>query len=404
MLKLFFIALFISVALCSSQAQEVLEWRGKDRTGYYPEKGLLKSWPTDGPELLWEFDGLGNGYSSPAITSENIYITGEIDTVNYLFCLNNSGKMIWKSKVGKEWIINYPGSRSTPTVVGSLVYTTAGWGTIACFDAKSGAVKWSADYIKDFNGRINRFGFSESVVVDGDLVFCTPGSADTNIVALNRYTGELQWICKGLGQLASYSSPLLIKLPERNILVTFTKSELLGIDTKNGHLLWVHKQDSAGDVHINTPFYEDGFIYYITGDGNGAVKLNLSADGKEISEIWRNKSADNTMGGFIKINDYIYSSGYEKRLWFSIDANTGKIVDSLKFDKGNTIAAENLLYLYNEKGNLALVKPTGPKLDIVSSFKITRGSKAHYSHPVINDGILYLRRGKSLLAYNIRNN
>ena len=400
--KLFTFIAFGLMAALQSPAQEILQWRGADRTGFFHESNLLKSWPAEGPKLLWEYDGLGNGYGSPVITSTNIYVNGEIDTVSYLFALDLSGKFLWKSKIGKEWVLSYPGSRTTPTVVNDFIYVTAGWGTVACLEARTGKVKWSIDMMKDFNGPITRFGFSESVLVDGNLVFCGPGNADTNVVALDRFTGKIQWICKGLGEMTSYCSPQLIKLPQRNILVTFSKNALLGIDTKDGKLLWSHKQDGEGDVHINTPLFENGYIYYITGNGNGSVKLKLSDDGTSITEVWRNGLCDNTMGGFIKLNDYIYTASYGSRYWYSQDANTGNVVDSIKFDKGTTNYADGMLYLYNEKGQMGLFKPKGPKMELVSSFKITKGTKAHYAHPVINKGIMYVRHGKSLLAYDIK--
>jgi len=85
-----------------------------------------------------------------------------------------------------------------------------------------------------------------------------------------------------------------------------------------------------------------------------------------------------------------------------MEANTGKITDSLKFDKGVTIYADGLLYCYNEKGQLGIFRPEGPKMAAVSSFKVTRGTKAHYAHPVVNQGILYVRHGRSLLAYDVK--
>jgi glutamine cyclotransferase len=154
---------------------------------------------------------------------------------------------------------------------------------------------------------------------------------------------------------------------------------------------------------VNPPPFEHGYIESITGDGTGSVKLKLSDDGSQITEVWRSRACDNTFGGFIKIKDVIYSSGYEKRSWFSIDANTGQALDSLKFDRGATIAADDMLYLYNERGQMGLVKPNGAIMELVSTFKITRGTKAHFAHPVINKGILYLRHGKSLMAFEIKN-
>jgi outer membrane protein assembly factor BamB len=331
-----------------------------------------------------------------------IYVNGEIDTISYLFALDRKGKFLWKAPIGREWTLNYPGTRNTPTIVNDLVYVTAGLGTVACLDARTGEKRWSVDMVSDFHAPVTRFGFSESLAVSGNTVFCSPGNPDTNVVALDRFTGKIKWISKGLGQMTSYCSPSIISLPGLEILVTFSKSALLGIDTRDGTLLWSHKQDGEGDVHINTPLFDNGFIYYITGDGNGSVKLQLSADGKAITEVWRNPACDNTMGCFIKLNSYIYTASYGKRYWYTLDVNTGMITDSVKFDKGVTIFADSMLYCYNEKGQMGLFKPNGPHMEAVSSFKITRGTKAHYAHPVICEGVMYVRHGRSLLAYDVK--
>lgn len=384
-----------------SFSQQVLEWRGADRSGAFNEKNLLKSWPEGGPALLWENANMGNGYGSPIITDKNIYILGETDTICYLYGLDINGKELWKSKVGPEWVINYPGVRTTPTLVDGLLYVSTGMGIVACFDAATGKEKWSVDMVKENNGRNVRFGYSESILIDGKMAFFMPGGADTNVIAMDRFTGKIIWICKGQGQIPSYCSPMIIKLPQRNILVTFSKNILLGIDIKDGKLLW--SQEQAGeDVQVNTPLYENGFIYYIAGDGNGAVKLKLSDDGTSITDVWKNKKCDNLFGAFNKVNDYIYTSGYEKRYYYALDEKTGAITDSVKFDRGTINYADGMLYLYNEKGHMGLFKPAGPKLEKVSSFQVTKGTKAHYAHPVICNGILYIRHGKSLLAYDIR--
>jgi len=386
-----------------SSGQEILQWRGPNRSGVYNETGLLKIWPVAGPELLWEFDGLGNGYGSPVITKTNIFINGEIDTVSYLYALDLSGKYLWKAKIGKEWILNYPGSRSTPTVVDDLVYVTTGWGQVACLETRSGKERWSVNMMSDFHGLAPRFGFAESVLVSGNTVYCSPGSPDTNVVALDRFTGRIIWISKGVGEMTAYCSPMLISLPQRNILVTFSKTTMLGIDTKDGNLLWYYKQEGQEiDCQVNTPIYENGIIYSIAGNGNGAFRLKLSDDGTQVTEVWKNGRCDNLMGGFIKVNDYIYTSGYEIRQYYTVETTGGKIVDSLKFDRGTINYADGMLYLYNERGNVGLFKPNGPKMELVSSFKVTRGTKAHFSHPVICNGIMYIRHGKSLLAYKIK--
>jgi outer membrane protein assembly factor BamB len=400
---------FLSSLLTFSQS--IAQWRGLERNGVYNESNLLKSWPAAGPALLWENGTIGNGYGSPTITDDRVYICGEIDTVGYLFAFDLKGTLIWKSGYGNEWVLNYEGARCAPTVTGDLIYVSSGLGNVACFDAKYGEKKWSVDMLKDLRGRFTLFGHAESLLVDGEKVFLVPGGVDTNVVAFNRFTGKVLWVCKGQGEIPGYNSPYMIRLPERNVLVTFSAYSLLGIDAMTGELLWTHNQDNIpvaerkpgnGDTHSNTILYENGFIYYIAGDGNGAVKFELSGDGKQIKQIWRNKGIDNYMGGFIKTGNYIYSCLSEKKALISLDANTGKVADSLKAGTGTIIFSDGLLYYYNQKGEMNLVKPDQGNLELISSFKITAGTKEHFSHPVIHNGVLYIRHGKVLQAYNIK--
>ena len=396
-----------------SQSEFISQWRGIERNGIYAETNLLSSWPATGPALLWENGNIGNGYGSPTITADRIYICGEIDTTGYLFAFDHKGNLMWKSGYGNEWVLNYQGARCAPTVAGDLVYVSSGLGNIACFDAKNGERKWFVDMLKDLHGRFTLFGHAESLLVDGDKVFLVPGGADTNVVAFNRFTGKIIWICKGQGEIPGYNSPYMIRLPERTVLVTFSAYSMLGIDAKTGELLWTHNQVNIpvaerkpgnGDTHSNTILYENGFIYYIAGDGNGAVKLELSGDGKQIRQIWRNKGIDNYMGGFVKIGNYLYSCVSEKKKLVSIDANSGQVIDSLKVGTGTIILSDGSLYYYNQKGDMDLVKPDQGKLKLLSSFRITAGTKEHFSHPVIHDGVLYIRHGKVLQAYSIKNN
>ncbi len=403
--------LIFNLIAFAGYSQTMAQWRGVDRKGIYEATDLLKSWPAGGPQLAWSTDSIGNGYGSPAVTADRIYITGEKDSIGYLFSFDLKGNLLWKSDYGKEWTRSFSGSRSTPTVTEGLVYVCSGFGNITCFETKQGNKKWSVDLRKNLNGRYTFHGHSESPLIDGDNIFLVAGGADTNVVALNRFTGKINWICKGMNQIPAYNSPYLINLSTRKILVTFSAYSLLGIDASTGELLWVHEQDNyqpeerkpgVGDTHSNTIWYENGFIYYIAGDGNCAVKLALSPDGKQITQIWRNKEIDNFMGGFIKKDSVIYSTSNYFRQLLAINSNTGEISDSIKCGIGTVISDGNLLYYYNQKGQVNLIDPDLNNFMVISSFSISKGTKEHFSHPVINNGILYIRHGKTLLAYHVK--
>lgn len=395
--------LFLLVTITVSiSAQTITQFRGPDRNGIYPETNLLKAWPAEGPAMLWKVEGIGNGYSSPIISGDRIYLTGEVDSIGYLFAYTKAGTLIWKKQTGREWMENFTGSRSTPTLVDGLLYVETSMGRVICFDALDGTEKWSVDMLKDLNGVNVRFGYSEGLLLNKDLVYCFPGGTDTNAVALNRFNGKIVWVSPAMKDSTAYTSPLLITLPSRQVIVNFSIHNLIGLDAATGELLWHRPLIGPGDIQANTSFYEDGHIYSVTGGGNGAVKLNLSDDGRSFTEIWRNEKVSDVHGGFVKVGNYIYTSQYKPRRYCSLDATTGLISDSLKFDKGSLIFADNMLYCYTEKGMVGLVKPENGKMELVSSFKMPVGTKEYFTIPAISDGVLYLRHGDAMLAYDIK--
>lgn len=386
----------------TKKEEPVSEWRGPNRSGVYNETGLLTHWPAEGPKLVWAIDSIGRGYGSPVFTEDQLFINGETDSTSYLYAYNLQGKLLWKTDCGQEWVKNFPGSRSTPTVVGDLVYVCSGKGDIACFDKRSGTRKWMLNMITDLQGKINMFGYSQSLLVNGDLLYCSPGGTENNIVALNRFTGKLIWSQKAKGEVEAYGSPIVVKRGKNDILMTFTELSFHGINAKTGELLWTHPMDTAGNLHGNIPIIEGNNLIYVAGDGNRAVKLNLSDDGTQISEVWRNKAFDNIMGGVVKIEDKIYGTAHRQMYLKCLDMKSGQVTDSLKMFRGSTIAADGMLYVYTEKGDMNLVNPRPEGMQIVSSFKVTKGTKEHFAHPVIHNGVLYIRHGEALLAYSIK--
>ena len=391
--------LILSTIAC--YVQTITQWRGIERNGIYHEKNLLTNWPADGPRLLWQIDSIGNGFASPIVTADRIYIPGEIDSIGYMFAFTKKGDLVWKKEIGEEWTKNFPGSRSTPTFVDGLLYYCSSMGEIICLDAVNGTKKWSVNMLKDLHGVNVRFGYTESPLIDDERLFCFPGGKDTNIVALNRFTGQLIWKSKGMADSAAYSSPAMIRLPGKKIVVTLMIHHIIGVDAATGELLWSQKMERTNDIHGNTPIYENGYIYCDDRGGNGIVKLELSTDGRSVREVWRNFKAGNIQGGSIKTGKYLYGSRYRPGRFESIDAETGEVADSAKFNCGSTIFADNMLYCYNDQGVMGLIRPDQGKLQIISSFKVTEGTKEHFAHPVIHDGILYIRHGTVLLAYDI---
>lgn len=385
-----------------SNAQEATKWRGVNSAGIYTVDKLLPQWPADGPKVNWSFDKLGQGFSSPVFANDKIYINGMVDGQAVLFVLDQNGKPLQQFKYGKEFDASYPGTRSTPTIVGDLAYLLTGHGKVTCLNLKTGKPAWEKDLINDFGGSNITWGYTESVLVDGDKIYCTPGGKKNNVMALNRITGEPIWSCAGLGELSAYCTPLLVKLPSRQLLVTHTTNHVLGIDASNGKLLWNFEHPNQWAVHPNTPIYQDGGLFVFSGYGQGGEKLKLSADGSSVTKDWEIKSFDSRMGGAVLLDGYLYGSGDSGRSWQCIDWKTGaQKYASTEVTKGVVIAANNKLIGYSEKGELFMAEANPSAFKVISKAKVTLGAEQHWAHPVINKGVLYVHHGNALIAYKI---
>jgi hypothetical protein len=279
-----------------------------------------------------------------------------VDGQAVLFILDLNGKELQHFDYGKEFVESYPGCRSTPTIAGDLAYLLTGNGKLVCLDLKSGKPVWTKELLSQMDGANITWGITESILVDGEKLFCTPGGKTNNVMCLNRMTGETIWNCYGLGELSAYCTPLLVKLPTRQLLVTHTASHVLGIDANMGKLLWSFEHPNEWSVHPNTPVYSEGSIFVFSGYGQGAEKLNLSADGSSATKEFAVKSFDSRMGGAVLLNGFLYGSGDQSdRGWQCIDWKTGeKKYSSTQVGKGVIIAANNQLIGYSEKGELFL--------------------------------------------------
>lgn len=403
---LLIIVLFLSQL---SYAQDVYQWRGPARDGKYIESGLLSQWPEEGPQLLWSTEILGPGYAAPVITADKLLIMGVENGNSTLFAFDLNGKLLWKapngeSFAGSGFASNFPGSRSTPTVIAEMVYATSGIGRIACFNINTGEELWAVDMVEDLDGFMNEFSYAESVVADDNNIYCFPGGKEINIAAINRFTGETVWTSEATRDTTHFVSPILVELPSRKIFVSTSRHHIFGVDCSNGELLW--KYDIAinhdGD-HANTPVYDAPYIYNITNDDNGVgtIKLELSPDGKSVKEVWTNKDVKNDKGGFVVVDHKLFVTTENKNLNV-LDPANGTVLDRVRSPFGGLIFADNKFICYGTTGDVSLFNYENDKLVQGGTFKITMGSKEHFSHPVVANGVLYIRHGEALMAYQIK--
>jgi outer membrane protein assembly factor BamB len=393
------------------------QWRGPGRDDLSAEKGLLQTWPEDGPALVWTGTGLGDGYASVVIDSGRIYTTGDRKDGEYLICLDDAtGHEIWAKRIGDKW--NDGGARSTPTTDGKFVYALTPHGDLVCLAAANGAVRWQRNLSKDFGGKMmSGWGYSESPLIDGNRIVCTPGANDAALVALDRKSGKTLWQakvedCGGSG----YSSVVKCKPGgvDQYVTVLGKTGGAVGVRASDGKLLWRHAGVAGKVANIPTPIVRGDYVFYTTGyDDGGSALLKISKKGDELAaeEVWHKDANElrNHHGGVVLVDGYLYGGhGQNNGIPFCVNFETGESVWPKKRGPGERSAAvtfaDGRLYYRYEDGLMALIEANPAEFKIVSTFKIPDGSKPSWAHPVVAGGRMYLRDKDRLLCYEVREN
>jgi outer membrane protein assembly factor BamB len=400
------------------------QWQGPDRNAVSKETGLLKEWPEGGPPLAWKASGIGEGMGGVAVSRARIYTTGDSEGSAWLYALKESdGKLAWKAKIGRGGRIGFAfrpsGPRATPAVDGDRLYILSQHGDLVCFTTEGKEV-WRKDYVKDFGGIAPVWGYSESPLVDGDKIICTPGGPDATLMALDKRTGKPIWKCKvpegptnrrfGNASGASYSSAIAIDFEGVRHYAQLTSTTLVGVAASDGKLLWRYdKPSNTHKINCSTPLSHDGMVFAASAYDAGGGLVKLSKDGKGVvkaKEVYFTRKMRNQHGGMILHDGCLYgaSGGNEGGLLTCLDFKTGKVLWSeRRAPKGSVAFADGRLYYRAENGTMLLIEPNSKEYVERGRFRQPdRSREQAWPHPVIANGKMYLRDQDVLLCYNVK--
>ncbi len=380
------------------------QWRGPNRDGVSTEKGLLDKWPEGGPKLVWKAEGIGSGFSSVSIRDGLIYTMGDGKESSHVFCLDaKEGKILWTSKAVGKTGGNYKGTRCTPTLDGDHLYALGQFGDLVCLEASNGAEVWRRSLTKDFGGRSGGWNYTESPLVDGGKVMVTPGGKKGAVVALSAKNGKLAWQSKDFTDGAQYSSLIVRDFGGRRQYIQLTGASVVGLDAKTGKPLW--KAPRKGQTAtITTPVFHEGHLFVSSAYGVGCngFKVTRNKAGFSAKQIYANKSISNHHGGCIRVGDYVYGSSGGTLA--CLELKTGKEMwRKRSAGKGSIVVVDGKIILRAEKGPIALVELNSKAYKEISQFDQPDRSKAKaWPHPVVSNGILYIRDQDILLAFDLR--
>lgn len=390
-------------------------WRGPQRDGVSQEKGLLDQWKKDGPKLLWSASGFGGGYSSIVIADGKIFTMGNVGGRCRLIAASlHDGKILWSTPVGSG------DPNCTPTYDDGVIYGLTVEGELAACDASSGKLIWEKRFDRDFGGKMmSGWGYSESPLIDGDRLICTPGGDGALLAALDKKTGDVIWktSASNLGSNGSdgagYASIVISNAGKVKQYVTLVGRGLVSVAADDGRLLWNYNRIANGTANIPTPIVKGDYVFGSTGydDGGSALlKITSARGGKlNVQEVWYRPSnqLQNHHGGVVLIGNYLYMGhGHNNGFPACVEFLTGKSMWRIGRGPGTgsaaLAAADGKLFFRYENGVMALFDANPRKLSLKGAFNIKTVHAQSWPHPVILDGKLYLRDQDDLHCYDIK--
>lgn len=410
-------ALLLSVSGGAIHADDWPQWRGPNRDGVSREKGLLQQWPKAGPKLVWQIENLGEGYSTPAVAKGRVYVMANqgLDD-EFVKALNaKDGREIWSTRLGNvgnpKQQPSYPAARSTPTVDGELLYALGSDGDLACVQAKDGTVRWHKNLREEFSGKPGIWAYSESPLIDGDALVCTPGGTKATMVALDKKSGNVIWKSPmSESDDAAYASPIVAEVAGVRQYVQLLQKGLVGVDAQTGKLLWRYaKPISRFDANIPTPVAANGYVYVASaGTGGGAVRLTKSGESEfKPEEIYFAAKLPTAIGGAVKMGDFLYGTTAQAML--CLEFATGKVRwQERGLGAASLCYADDRFYLHGENGDVALVEATAEAYREKGRFTPPNQPEQRQSmgkawaYPVVANGRLYVRDDNMLWAFDIK--
>jgi outer membrane protein assembly factor BamB len=374
------------MAMLQVGAMDWYRYRGPDLNGISQETGWSARWPAAGPKQLWRAQ-VGVGFASIAVADGRAYTMGNQNDRDTVYCFDAAtGRELWKHsydcKLDPKYYEGGPGG--TPTVDGDRVYTLSKFGHLFSLDAASGRVVWSRQLVDELGVKVPTWGFSSSVLVEGDVLFLNVGSHG---LALDKATGKTRWI-SGTSE-SGYATPVPFTTAGQKALAIFAARSLMAVDPASGKELWSHPWRTSYDVNAADPIVHDDLIFISSGYNRGAALLRI--DGGKPQVVWENRSMRNQHNNSVLLNGALYGfDGDSNSDLKSVDFMTGNVNWSERgLGKGSLMAADGKLIILSERGELVIAEADPTTFRPLARAQVLGGRC--WTQPVLSNGRIYCR-------------
>lgn len=377
------------------RAEDWPNWRGPQHDGISLEKLAKTDW-TEPPKVLWE-QPIGSAFSAFACVKDRVYTCGTKDKKQVLFCLEAAtGKTIWENAFEPNYKDGQggDGTRATPSVDNGLVYILGGHGLVLCVKAEDGKEVWKKKVASKPN-----WGYSGSVLIQGDLAIFTAGGEDGTMMAVNKKTGAPVWKCGE--EPPSYSSPFPFTLKDKPYLFCFGSKAGLIADAKTGKQVARIPWETDWDVNAAEPNYLEGKLFLTSGYNTGCALYSLEPQGEQIAakQEWKNQAMMARFTSCVLKDGKLY--GGDQKALRCVDFATGKeLWSDGKLPNTSVLLVGEHLIIQTERGAVLLAKADPAGFKVLGKVEPLKGRC--WTVPTLANGLLYVRNLTKAVCLDLR--
>ena len=426
--KMLILVIFLSVCILNTYAQDWPQYLGPNGNSSSAQKNILRSWPQQGPEVLWTTH-VGIGYGGPVVKDGKVYILDRDDKIgDKMRCFDlSNGKELWSFGYDAPGSVMFPGSRSVPAIDGNRIYSCGPYGNLYCIDINTHKPVWNKNVWTDFGGgEIPRWAITQCPLVYGDLLILASQAPKAGVVAYEKLTGKVKWTTPSLGEVG-YVSPAIVKVGNESHVVMITASagrgesvsggKVDGIDPLTGKILWEYTNWQCGIPVPGAVDAGEGRVLITGGYQAGAamIKVAKKADGSYgVTELYKNPDFGAHTQPPVLVNGYFYAqySTNERKDGLVCMSMDGKIKwktgRSPLFDKGGIILADGLLLSTDGGSKLYLIEPDPSAFKPIATSDLLKpepgfkgSSNQNWAPLALADGKLLIRNQSRLICVKI---
>lgn len=437
------VVLPLNLLIGTSAAEDWPQWRGPQRDGVWREEGIVHELPAGQLPLEWSVE-IGAGYSGPTVADGRVYVMDRQTTggqTERILCLDSkTGKQLWMVEYDAPYTISYTaGPRASVTVDGDRAYAVGAMGHFHCLNAVTGDVIWMRDLDQDYDVELPIWGIAASPLIYKDTVIQQVAAGDgACIVAFDKRTGEEVW--RALDEVAGYSSPILIRQSDKDVVVCWTGASLSGLDAENGQVYWSHEMKSSRmPIGIGTPAI-DGELIFVSSFYDGSLMIRAPRDSLTSELVWRAIGIDekstgshsvqvgeeqiedeNVYGIHAMIGTCIVQDGYiygadsygefrcldaytGKRIWENLNA-----VPKARWSTIHMVRQADRVWMFNERGELLICKLSPAGLDILDRCQLIEPTRVQlnqrdgvcWSHPAYAEKSVFARNDQQIVRASL---